>query len=219
MQLLPFGISGSFGSPAMRRTALAASLAVWLGLAGVTHVVLTKYAFTPGPKSQGVSTWPSAAGLRHEPGKHSLVVFIHPRCPCSRATMTELEQIVEHHGPAVALSVVFITHPDRGLTIDPRSDPLWLRASALRGATVLVDPDAKLASLFGALTSGHSFLFGPDDRLEFEGGLTSARGHEGRSAGTDAACALLRGEIPMLRSAPVFGCELVDGEPPESAPR
>lgn len=196
--------------PGLRRAAFACSLALWIGIAGVTQAVWMRHAFTPGAKTSAPATWPYASGLRHVPGREALVAFIHPRCPCSRATMSALEELTLHHGSKMAMSIVFITHPEAGLTIDPRTDPLWLRAVALDEVDVYVDPRAVIAKQFGALTSGQVYLFGADDVLAFEGGLTSARGHGGECAGTVAVEDVLRGAAPATRTVPVFGCGLVD---------
>lgn len=201
-----------------RRLAVACSLVLWVGLAGVTHGLLTRYAFTPGLKAQAPRRWPVDAGIAHPPGRCTVVAFLHPRCPCSRATMAEFEHLVDDHGDSFSLTIVFLTDPEAGLTIDPRTDALWQRAAALRGASLYVDPDGIIARRFGAMTSGHVFAFDPDGTLEFEGGLTGSRGHAGECAGTVAIHAVLRGDTPPTRSAPVFGCDLFDddgaGPPP-----
>jgi hypothetical protein len=90
---------------------------------------------------------------------------------------------------------------------------LWRHAEVLPHATVRADEAGLEAALFGATTSGHALLFAPDGRLLFSGGLTSARGHAGPSAGGDALAMILRHQLPAVTETPVFGCPLANACP------
>jgi hypothetical protein len=59
-------------------------------------------------------------------------------------------------------------------------------AEAIPGVKVVFDPDCVEARRFGAETSGHTFLFGADGRLLFNGGITASRGRSGNNAGERA---------------------------------
>jgi len=53
-------------------------------------------------------------------------------------------------------------------------------------------------------------LYDISGRLVFDGGITSARGHQGDNAGRSAISALLTGQHDVVvRATPVFGCLIV----------
>jgi len=87
---------------------------------------------------------------------------------------------------------------------------LWSSAARIPGVTVASDPSGVEARRFGAETSGAAVLYDATGALAFQGGITSARGHEGDSFGQERIAAVLTGGTPDRASAPVFGCGLND---------
>ncbi|MFB1481591.1 RedB protein [Corallococcus sp. RDP092CA] len=140
------------------------------------------------------------------PGAWTLLVFLHPRCPCSRATLSELARLLDREGGRLATRV-FVWAPREAPPGFERSE-LWTRAAALPGARVVADVDGQAARELGARTSGQVVLFSPDGVARFSGGITPARGHEGESAGGRAIRDLLRSDAARPLAAPVFGCAL-----------
>jgi len=137
-----------------------------------------------------------------------LVVFAHPQCPCSRATIEELARIVACCSPKMETTVLFYapsTMP-RGWT---KTD-LWDSAVAIPGVRVLDDAEGSTARRFGVHTSGQTLLYDASRHLVFNGGITAFRGHSGDNDGRDEIVALLRGETPPRRGTPVFGCALFE---------
>ena len=106
----------------------------------------------------------------------------------------------------VRMHVLFYADPELGSEWT-RSD-LWRQAHSIPGVEVASDPLGATAALFGARTSGQVFLFGPDGRLLFEGGITAARGHEGDNAGARAVRDLVLEGSARIEQSPVFGCAL-----------
>ena len=51
--------------------------------------------------------WPGDGPLKLGTRGTTLVLFAHPRCPCTRATLAELEKLVAHAGPDLSTWVVF----------------------------------------------------------------------------------------------------------------
>jgi len=134
-----------------------------------------------------------------------MLMFVHPRCPCSTASLAELAAIVERNQKRVATEVVFVKPHGAGQGWE--RTPLWDQAANIPGLRVVVDEGA-LAGQFGAQTSGYVVLYDANGRLLFNGGITRSRGHEGESAGRRAICTLLSAETPAERQTPVFGCPL-----------
>lgn len=69
------------------------------------------------------------------------------------------------------------------------------------------DTDDQETDRFQAKTSGHCLLFDAQGTLQFSGGVTSSRGHQGASAGMASLEAALNGSSAS-ETYPVFGCPL-----------
>jgi hypothetical protein len=131
---------------------------------------------------------PAGAGM-------TLLVFAHPHCPCTRATLAELSRLLAAcQGLPAAPRVLVVFVRPAGAAPGWERTETWEAASRLPGVTVLADADAKIARRFDAKTSGQVFLYDGAGRLRFCGGITGGRGHEGDNAGRDAVtAALVRG--------------------------
>jgi hypothetical protein len=186
----------------VRRLLWPLAVAVWVSVVATGFGVVWRYAAHPGAPSQAPARWPSESRLRRADAA-TLLMFVHPRCVCSRASLADLGRLLAR--VQVNATVVFV-HP-AGL---PRQDG-DLRQIAARLPATLVDDDGGVESRrFGATTSGATLLFDAHGRLLFAGGLTDVRGHEGNSFGEERMVALLTGREADRRDTPVFGCALED---------
>lgn len=189
----------------------AKKVPAWLLLAWLTTVlaamtVLTNYSSAPGPTGEVCQIWPADSPITRQPGKLSLLLFAHPKCPCTRATIGELAIVMRHCREQIDCHVLFMrpsSKPDDWARTD-----LWQSASDIPRVNVAVDLDGREAMRFGAATSGAAVLFDADGRLLFHGGITSSRGHSGSNLARDSVIALARREKPSCTESPVFGCEL-----------
>jgi hypothetical protein len=168
--------------------------------------VLLTYSNTAGTPAAPPVDWPSQAPVDHVQGRTSLVVFIHPQCPCSRASIGELDRILLSVNDRVQTTVFFYVPANS--SEDWVHTDLWKSAAAIPTVRVLADRDAAAARRFGARTSGQALLYDSERRLVFSGGITAARGHSGDNDGSDAIVSLLLGGQPRRRTTPVFGCAL-----------
>lgn len=133
-------------------------------------------------------------------------MLAHPHCPCTRASLGELAQIMaERHGKLNAY-VLFMKPGGSGADWDETD--LRRSAAQIPGVTVVSDLDGVEAQHFGAKTSGHAFLFGADGRLLFSGGITASRGHAGGNAGESAILAAISDGSRQSSHTMVFGCSL-----------
>ena len=171
-----------------RSILLAIGLAIWLTLVIVGIGILRSYSLTPGTPGTAHASWPSASLIARPAGYFSLVMAIHPHCPCSRASIGELAILMAHSGGRLAAFVVFVQPPgfNEGWT---KSD-LWSSAGSIPGVSRVIDSGAE-AKLFGAATSGQTMVYDPHGRLLFSGGITAARGHYGDNAGVSTIVRLL----------------------------
>jgi hypothetical protein len=187
-------------------------VAVWLVAVLAGSVLLWRYKSTAGAAGAVPERWPAEAtvALPRSPTLPTLVLFAHPKCPCSRASIGELSVIVSKALGRVDAHVLFDRPSSE--SEDWTDTDLWRSAAAIPGVSVGVDVDGVEARRFGAETSGWVVLYDPGGRLLFAGGITNARGHAGDSEGRRAVLALL-GQGRATRSrAPVFGCSLSNPE-------
>jgi hypothetical protein len=193
------------GSGRAGRLALLAGF-VWLTLSIAGVVALWRYELTPGDVATVQPRWPARVNLSPNVGGPTLILFVHPRCPCTRASLGELERILSScQGSPRAYVIAY--RPASAEAGWEHTD-LWRTASKLPGVRLLSDVDGTLARRFGATTSGHALVYDASGRLLFDGGITAARGHQGDNAGSSSIIALLGGDGSALHSTPVFGCPI-----------
>ena len=152
-----------------------------------------------------------AGGPAHEAGM-TLVMLAHPHCPCTRASVGELAEVMARVQGRADAFVLFSKPASSGDDWDDTG--LRRSAAAIAGVTVLSDADGAEARRFGAETSGHTLLFAADGRLLFSGGITQSRGHAGDNAGASAIVSLVHNEGAERAETFVFGCALpIDTKP------
>jgi len=183
------------------------SLALWISLVGYGMAVLFQYANTPGQPAKPPAGWPASAPVRPGKGRATLLMFAHPNCPCSKASIGELALIMAQEKLD---AYVFFYLPIHEASTWARTD-LWHTASSVPGVRVAEDREGALAGRFGGFTSGQTLLYNPAGQLLFNGGITRARGHAGDNNGRSAIVKLLRGETSDQNVTPVFGCSLRGG--------
>jgi hypothetical protein len=159
--------------------------------------------------------WPASIHLRRDATRPCLIVALHPRCPCSRATLDELEEIVQQCGDRLAVHVLF--YIPKGSAPEWAHSDLWDRATALAGVQVQTDEGGAEANKFGAATSGCAALYGRDGRLQFCGGITRARGHAGDNDGRRAILAHVLGTATEKMQTDVFGCPICGQSRPDDS--
>jgi hypothetical protein len=200
----------SFLASLKKQAVIVAAMAVWIPAVAFGIDVLWKYSTTPGHAGAPPLDWPAGAPIDRTTGRANLVMFAHPQCECSRATVGELA-IIMAHAQAKLDADVFFYRPASEASAWARSD-LWNSASAIPGVRVHEDPDAAEARKFGAFTSGQTLLYDTRGRLLFKGGITGFRGHSGDNAGRGAILALLQSGPPedntVPVTTPVLGCGL-----------
>lgn len=192
----------------MRIVKVAVLGSSWLVAVGFGLWVLLDYQMTPGAVSALPQRWPAGATLPLDPETPTLLMFVHPHCACSRASLHELQVLVTHCKNRLRPIVVF-TRP-KGLPSDWTSTDLWNTASSTPGVICFADADGRETSLFKAKVSGETMLYDCSGRLLFHGGMTLSRGHEGDNPGRLAIESFVAGDAFALRETPVFGCRLQD---------
>ena len=180
-------------------TILIAAGAIWVTAIAAGLGLLHRYATTPGQLGICPQGWTVGGPVVADPTRANLVMLLHPRCPCSRASLAQLERIMAVCRPHLAANILFLE--PRVPTLFWRDTELWRRAAAISGTRCIPDPGGVEAKRFGAMTSGHVLLYDRSGKLLFSGGITEARGHEGDNAGSDAIIGLVRGKPDRARTA------------------
>jgi hypothetical protein len=180
--------------------------ATWIAALGYGARAMFKYETTPGSLGFVSSNWPTASIVPRQTDKPTLLMLAHPHCPCTRASIGELAQVMAHAVGKVNAFVLFVKPPGAGADWDDTD--LRRSAAAIPGVAVLTDENGTEAARFGAQTSGHTLVFDRAGTLVFSGGITGSRGHTGGNAGESAVLAALSGDTVARTRTPVFGCVL-----------
>ncbi len=195
----------------MSRRVLRIIVAAWCGCVAAGSWAMLKYEFTPAAAPSATADWPAGSSIERDPNRPTLVMFLHPRCPCSRATLNELNRLATECPDRFALDILFIR--PTGFSEDWERTDLYESARRIPGAHVLCDPGGVEAARFGATTSGETLLYSPAGRLLFQGGMTASRGHEGDNTGRAALADLIETGRAETRRTAVFGCALTNPAP------
>jgi hypothetical protein len=178
---------------------------VWAAAVAAGFTELASYAGRAGQAADAPATWPTTSSIPRRDGRATLVMIAHARCPCTRASLRELERLLARVGAETDAFVVF-----EGPPASDAADDLRRAAASIAGVRVLEDAHNAEARRFGAQTSGQVVVYDARGALLFAGGITPARGHEGDNAGSTALQRLLNHDTtPRSQSGTsVFGCSL-----------
>jgi hypothetical protein len=166
---------------------------------------LWNYAKIPGAAEAPPSKWPKTSALEKGEKTATLILFGHPECPCSKASVGELNTIMAKVNQRLKVYVAFVVPKGNE---DWLKSSLWDDARLIPGVKTLVDEDGKEASRFNARTSGQAILYDENGELVFSGGITGARGHYGSNVGENAIISFVNEKKVSVRSTPVYGCGL-----------
>lgn len=204
-------------------------LAVWACGCAAGFTALMVYASKPGPIGEQAEGYVLPAEFRTGVGDPTLAMYIHPKCPCTRASVRELERLqADLHQPIQIVAFVYEPGSLDGDGGDGEHAESWRDTDLCRsiarmpGTKAVPDPEGWFAAQAGVTTSGTVCLYDGEGRTVFAGGITPSRAHEGDSEGGLALRRLLnetaagpgglspaslaRAGLPT-RSA-VFGCAI-----------
>jgi hypothetical protein len=88
--------------------------------------------------------------------------------------------------------------------------------SGLRPYRFERDPSGRVATLFGAVTSGHVILTGARGEVRFSGGVTPSRGHQGTCEGMESLARQVASIEKVVEQAAVghavYGCPMFNSD-------
>jgi hypothetical protein len=179
---------------------------LWISLLTAGFYVLEREEFTPTTNTPTAANFPLNSTIQLTSDKLTLVLFVHPYCPCSRASLHELDKILAETQNNLSTTLVF-TIPN-GIPPGWEQGDLWKLAAVMPGIRILRDQGGVEARRFGVTGSGHTLLYAPSGKLLFSGGITSSRGHEGDNPGHSAIVSFVLNRHALVNRTPVFGCSL-----------
>ncbi len=188
------------------RLILITACAAWILVTATGLSALWRYENAPGPASIPPTDWPSESRIKRASDRATLIMLSHPHCPCTRASIEELNKLMAQAQGRVVAYVLFLKPTDT--STDWEKTDLWQTAARIPGVKVVADDNGIEASHFNAVTSGQTALYDVDGHLLFSGGITSARGHSGDNAGRSAIVSLLTAGDADRTATAVFGCPL-----------
>lgn len=189
----------------MSRFALISS---WIVAVMAGFCLLTSYELAPGASEKSPDVWPQNPHISLHPDKPTLVMFVHPHCPCTRASVSELSVLLTKCKGRVETYVLPVQ--PAGAAEGWSQTDMIEQAKQIPGVNVLIDIDGGLANQFQANTSGETMLYDESGQLRFCGGITASRGHHGDSDGRRCIVDWILRGIPGKSVTPVFGCPLQD---------
>ena len=188
-------------------------LATWLGVVGGGFACIWNYKSIPGTAGVAPGQWPAASQIVRAADKPTLVMLAHPKCDCTRASLSELREVMSRFSQQVSAHVLLVRPAGSPASWESSASLNWALAASIPGVDVREDIDGAEAARFGAETSGEVVLYSPRGQLLFRGGITGMRGHEGDNLGRQRLIAALTsapsGPAAIAQSQ-VFGCALND---------
>ena len=168
---------------------------------------LIEHECTPGQAAVAPDFWPSESKVPVSNSVPTLLMVIHPQCPCTRASLGELAKLMTSSQGKVNAHVLLyspVSPPDHWEHTD-----LEALAQAIPGVTLHRDLGGEEAQRFGVATSGQVLLYKSCGELTYAGGVTVSRGHAGDSKGL----LVLKDLILKKSNRPggttsVYGCEM-----------
>jgi hypothetical protein len=179
---------------------------VWLCVTAIGFFYLNQYANKAGTPATVASTWPVGSSLVLPNNMPTLVMFLHPMCPCSEASVAELARLLPSTLGKMRHVVLF--YQPKSKTAAWTKSTLWQDVAKMPGVEIITDWDGLEADIFGSKTSGQVYVYDSNGVLAYSGGITPSRGHMGDSPGRAAILSIAKNQPNSIQTADVFGCSL-----------
>lgn len=186
---------------------LSAALIVWLSVTISGTIYLARYKNTPSESNISYpANFPAESRIQLNGKIPTLIFFAHPKCPCTRASLNELNRLMTDLNGRLQIYFVFM----KPLNADENwaKTDLVKTAGLIPNAHILIDENELETKIFNAQTSGLILLYDSQGNVLYAGGITSSRGHEGDNAGRRAIYNIITQNSDSTMETPVFGCPL-----------
>jgi hypothetical protein len=180
---------------------------LWIAAVVTAFGALAAYSRTPQAANGQVTHWPGASAL-HSGREATLLMFLHPHCPYSRASLEQFHRILAQADAPPHASIIFVR--PKGMPEGWERSDLWDAAAKIPGVEVHVDVAGAQARRFGVTTSGAVILADRFGKVLFQGGITAECGDVEDNAGADAVLSGIKTGRPLTTNTAVFGCSLFE---------
>ena len=179
---------------------------LWLiaTVAGIS--CLHKYSGTPAPSGPSKGQWPSGSKMLPGANISTFILFLHPHCPCSGASLASMIDIIDKFPLAAKYHAVFVR--PKGVAATWEKSDLYLKCMGIKAIETSIDDGGEEAKKFGALASGQTYIYSPQQKLTFSGGITPGRGEEGSGPERKMVEQALMQSTTSTNYSPTFGCSL-----------
>lgn len=178
----------------------------WLFTLTAGVCLVFKYDSIPGLTATSGSSWPANSTIAHSTTNNTLVMLLHPKCPCSRASLQQVATLTTNDN---SLECIFLVYAPTKFPKGWEKTDIWNLAAEVPGAQLVSDIDGAEARKFGGITSGQTYIFDRKGNLKYAGGLTEGRGHVGECRNLDLAVKALKSGTTSASGA-VYGCPIED---------
>lgn len=179
---------------------------IWAFSVGLGLYLLMKHEVSPGKPGQPPVKWPKDSKIKLSSDKDTLVMFVHPQCPCTQASIEQLSTLTNQKN--LSIKILVLNPSLKPEDWDNNAISQLVLAPAVK---IEQDIDGLEAKRFGSETSGQTLLYDARGDLIFAGGITGARGKTGSNQGLIQLCtALKERSSPKVRQSLVFGCSLIN---------
>lgn len=186
------------------------AVAVWLISLVIGLKILWNYQTTPGEQLKKTPRFHNTSLLQLASQQPTLIMFAHPQCPCTSASILELQGVEQKLRGLVKIKVFFIQPASKDRSWVESSS--WALAKKIPDAEVAIDRLGTMAKFFNAQVSGETVLYSKNGDLIFEGGITPSRGHVGDNHGTEAIIEAVRTGTASINKTQAYGCGLFSNE-------
>lgn len=192
-----------------------AASAIWLLAIAVVFGAFAKYHSTAGAGANAPSTLPIHTMCEQPDCKdYHLLFFVHPGCPCTKASWYELERILPPISTRTHVTAIVVEYLN-SIPAEDQTDVVKL-IGASKNIDVVFLPENAVRNEFGVTTSGQCLLYNTSDILVFEGGVTPSRNHTGPNKGIEKIMSIagpaghqhLKPQLQTTQRTKVFGCGL-----------
>lgn len=181
-------------------------MAFWLLALVSSFAALNWYKQLPGPIGVIKNNWPQNVSYDYHRNQYNFVMFAHPKCGCTKASLIELQNLMNETKSKMNVKIFFY-HPKKTLSSWTDTDSK-ISASKIPGIEVYTDEGGEVARRFGAMTSGQVMVYSPTGDLSYSGGITESRGHIGVNDGARSIASVVETGKTNIKTQPTFGCML-----------
>ncbi len=182
------------------------AVSAWIVAIAAGFLAIQAHESTPGRAGAVPGSWPSGSPLPGASGRPEVVMAVHPKCSCSRASLAILGEVVGGSRSAARIRLLVYRPADTDACWS--GDSLMQLASGIPGAEAVDDPGGAESRRFGLLTSGAVAAFDATGNLRFAGGLNDGRASTSSAAGAKSLADVLAGLVPETSDGDVFGCPI-----------